>query len=170
MPDTQRIGQGVVVNVGNWQQQLEDNKNAFTEEFVQRPAFLTAFPLAMTPATFVDALNGNAKDNSGVMPLSTAERDNFVAALTNGTMTRAQILRAVAEDPDLASSEKNRAFVLMQYFGYLRRNPNDPQDTDYTGYEFWLGKLNQFNGDFIAAEMVKAFITSDEYRHRFAVN
>ena len=58
----------------------------------------------------------------------------------------------------------------MQYFGYLRRNPNDPQDTDYAGYEFWLGKLNQFNGDFIAAEMVKAFITSDEYRHRFAAN
>src|SRR5437764_14908431 len=103
------------------------------------------------------------------MPLSPAERDNLVTALTNGTMTRAQILRAVAEDPDLASSEKNRAFVLMQYFGYLRRNPNDPQDTDYTGYEFWLGQLNPFNGGCIAAGMGKAFINSDESRHRLAV-
>lgn len=170
LPDTQRIGQGVVVNVGNWQQQLDDNKNAFTEEFVQRATFLTALPLSLTPAQFVDKLNDNAKDNSGALPLSTAERNNLVTALTNGTMSRAQVLRAVAEDPDLANSEKNRAFVLMQYFGYLRRNPNDPQDTDYAGYEFWLGKLNAANGDYIAAEMVKAFITADEYRHRFAVN
>lgn len=55
----------------------------------------------------------------------------------------------------------------MQYCGYLRRNPNDTPDTDYSGYDFWLTKLNQFNGDFIAAEMVKAFISSSEYRRRF---
>jgi len=55
----------------------------------------------------------------------------------------------------------------MQYFGYLRRNPNEAPDLDYTGYDFWLTKLNQFNGNFVAAEMVKAFITSIEYRQRF---
>jgi hypothetical protein len=38
---------------------------------------------------------------------------------------------------------------------------------DYTGYDFWLQKLNQFGGDFVKAEMVKAFITSTEYRQRF---
>ena len=52
----------------------------------------------------------------------------------------------------------------MQFFGYLRRDPNSGPDTDYTGYEFWLAKLNQFNGNFVNAEMVKAFITSTEYR------
>jgi hypothetical protein len=170
LPDTQRIGQGVVVNVGNWQQQLDDNKNAFTEEFVQRPAFLTALPSSMTPLQFVDALNNNAKDNSGVMPLSQTDHDNLVTALTNGTMTRAQVLRFVAEYPTLANSEKNRAFVLMQYFGYLRRNPNDAPDSDYGGYSFWLTKLNQFNGDFVAAEMVKAFLSASEYRQRFGTN
>ena len=82
-------------------------------------------------------------------------------------MTRGQVLRAVADNQTLAAAEKNRAFVLMQFFGYLRRNPNDPQDTDYAGYEFWLGKLNQFNGNFVNAEMVKAFIVSVEYRARF---
>jgi hypothetical protein len=76
-------------------------------------------------------------------------------------------LRQVAEDQDLFSAESNRAFVLTEYFGYLRRNPNDLPDSDYTGYEFWLNKLNQFNGDYIAAEMVKAFIASSEYRQRF---
>jgi len=91
-----------------------------------------------------------------------------VSELTSGAKTRAQVLRAVAEDSDLNNSEKNRAFVLMQYFGYLRRNPNDPQDTDYKGFDFWLTKLNEFNGNFVNAEMVKAFITSGEYQQRFA--
>jgi len=46
-------------------------------------------------------------------------------------------------------------------------NPNDAPDTDYTGYDFWLTKLNQFNGNYINAEMVKAFLSSIEYRQRF---
>ncbi|MDX6445584.1 MAG: hypothetical protein QOH71_2658 [Blastocatellia bacterium] len=70
---------------------------------------------------------------------------------------------------DSLAAEKNRAFVLMQFFGYLRRNPNDPQDSDYSGYEFWLGKLNQFGGNFANAEMVKSFILSSEYKQRFGV-
>jgi subtilisin family serine protease len=167
LPDTQRISQGVVVLAPGWEQLLENNKQAFTEEFVQRSRFLAAFPSTMTPAEFVDKLNDNAKDASNNKPLSAAERDQLVNALTNGTMTRAQVLRVVAEDSTLFDSEKNRAFVLMQYFGYLRRNPNDPQDSDHTGYEFWLNKLNQFNGNYISAEMVKAFITSIEYGQRF---
>jgi hypothetical protein len=82
---------------------------------------------------------------------------------------RAAVLRGVAEDQDLKNAESNRAFVLMQYFGYLRRNPNDAPEPglNFTGYNFWLGKLNQFNGNFVAADMVKAFIISAEYRQRF---
>ena len=62
----------------------------------------------------------------------------------------------------------NRAFVSMQYFGYLRRDPNSGPDTDFAGYNFWLNKLNSFNGDYVKAEMVKAFLSSLEYRKRFA--
>jgi hypothetical protein len=69
--------------------------------------------------------------------------------------------------PDLNQKEFNRAFVLMQYFGYLRRNPNDSPDFDFVGWKFWLDKLNQFNGNFIQAEMVKAFLSSTEYCGRF---
>jgi hypothetical protein len=79
---------------------------------------------------------------------------------------RAAVLRSVVENSQLRVAQFNRAFVLMQYFGYLRRNPNDPQDTDYTGYDSWLTKLNQFGGNFVNAEMVKAFISSGEYRQR----
>ena len=53
----------------------------------------------------------------------------------------------------------------MQYFGYLRRNPNDLPNTNFDGFDFWLDKLNQF-GDYRRAEMVKAFISSTEYRNR----
>ena len=69
----------------------------------------------------------------------------------------------------LQQQEFNRAFVLMEYFGYLQRNPNDPPEPtlDFQGYNFWLNKLNQFNGNFVNAEMVKAFITSSEYKQRF---
>jgi hypothetical protein len=69
----------------------------------------------------------------------------------------------------LAAHQHGRAIWngMMQYFGYLRRNPNDVPDSDYTGFDFCLTKLNQFNGNFINAEMVKAFITSGEYRQRF---
>ncbi len=84
-----------------------------------------------------------------------------------GAKTRAEVLRAVAEDVDFISAQFNRAFVLMQYFGYLRRNPNDAPDANFDGYSFWLAKLNQFNGNYEQAEMVKAFITSSEYRQRF---
>src|SRR2546426_12358468 len=89
--------------------------------------------------------------------------------ITADATARARALRRVAENSTLALQEFNRAFVLMQYFGYLRRNPNDPPETtlDFQGYNFWLNKLNVFNGNFIEAEMVKAFLNSTEYRQRF---
>lgn len=159
--DTQEIGQGVVVGAPGWPQALENNKVAFADRFAQRARFVAALPSSMTPAQFVDKLNLNAGN-----PLSQAERDQLVADLTSNAKTRAQVLRGVAEDQDLKNSEFNRAFVLMQYFGYLRRNPNVAPDADYSGYDFWLTKLNQFNGNFQNADMVKAFITSSEYRSR----
>jgi len=162
LPDTQLISQGVVVGQAGLEQVLENNKQTFIADFVSRGRFTTVYPVGMAPAQFVDTLNTNAGN-----PLSPAERDQLVSELTSGTKTRAQVLRVVAEDPDLFNAEKNRAFVLTQYYGYLRRNPNEGQDTDYTGFDFWLTKLNQFGGNFVNAEMVKAFILSGEYRGRF---
>jgi len=167
LPDSQKIGFGVQVGIGNWEVILENNKVAYFQEFVQRQRFLDAFPLSLTPAQFVDKLNQNS---GGV--LSQAERDQLVAELaaaSNVTQGRASVLRKVAEDADMRNNERNRGFVLMQYYGYLRRNPDDPQDTDFRGWEFWLNKLNQFNGNFIQAEMVKAFLSSDEYIKRFGL-
>jgi len=169
VPDVTQIGNGVVVNQGNWQKQLDDNKNAFSLAFVQRSRFTDAanYPLTMTPLAFVTKLANNA----GV-PANDADRTRALnefggAATTSDAAARARALRDIAENATVFNSEQNRAFVLMQYFGYLRRDPNSGQDTDYTGFDFWLTKLNQFQGDYKAAEMVKAFISSDEYRRRF---
>jgi len=162
LADSQKIGQNVIVGQTGWEQQIENNKQAFVSEFALRGRFTTAFPGGMSPAQFVDTLNGNAGS-----PLAQSERDQLVNDLTAGAKTRTQVLRAIAEHPNLVNSEFNRAFVLMQFFGYLRRNPNDAPDADYTGYDFWLTKLNQFGGNFQNAEMVKAFLTSIEYRQRF---
>src|SRR3989442_3567748 len=121
----------------------------------------------MTPAQFVDKLNQNAGNVLSASDRTTAINLFGSATNTSNMTARAQALRQVAENQNLYNAEFNRAFVLMQYFGYLRRNPNDPQCPDYTGWEFWLAKLNQFNGNFVNAEMVKAVITSTEYRSRF---
>src|SRR2546426_9012548 len=167
LPDTQQIGQGVVVGQTGWETVLENNKQAFTSEFVQRSRFTTALPTTMTPAQFVDKLNQNAGNVLSASDGATAIALFGSATNTSNMTARAQALRQVAENQNLYNAEFNRAFVLMQYFGYLRRNPNDASDSDYSGYEFWLTKLNGFNGNFVSAEMVKAFITSTEYRQRF---
>jgi hypothetical protein len=156
--DTQMIGAGVVVNQPGWEALLETNTQTFFSNFVQRPEFIAIYPISMPITEFVDRLNANAGGS-----LSPAERD----ALINSGRSRAEMVRAVAEDADFHRLEFNRAFVYMQYVGYLRRNPNAAPDTDFSGYDFWLGKLNAHNGDYVAAEMVKSFITSGEFRQRF---
>ncbi|PYS57082.1 MAG: hypothetical protein DMF76_23230 [Acidobacteria bacterium] len=80
---------------------------------------------------------------------------------------RADVLMKITENQLLQQREFNRAFVLMQYMGYLRRNPDAAPDLNFAGFNFWLNKLNQFNGNYVNAEMVKAFINSNEYRQRF---
>jgi hypothetical protein len=163
-PDTQRIGLNVVVGTAGWPDRLEANKSAFAQEFVARSRFTSAFPSNMTPTAFVDTLNANAGN-----VLSADERAALINELSgNDTPAgRASVLRKVAEDADLTAAEKNKAFVLMQFFGYMRRNPNDLPDTTHGGYNFWLKKLNDNGGDYHKAQMVFAFLDSIEYRNRF---
>ena len=169
MPDTQRIGEGVVVNSPGWEDRLAANRDAFVLDFVSRARFTSAYPTTLAPTDFANQLFANA----GLTP-SAAERqavvDEFGAAATSAdAAARARALKRVAENAALVARERNRAFVLMQYFGYLRRNPDDaPEEKrDFSGFNFWLSKLEDNGGDFIRAEMVRAFLESIEYRARF---
>jgi hypothetical protein len=162
MRDTQAVGTGVVVLAPGWEAQLEANKVAYANEFVSRSEFTALYPTSLSPTQFVDALYAHA-----VITPSAQERQAAIDEFNNPSGARGRVLRRVADNQDLKNRETNRAFVLMEYFGYLRRNPDDPPDNNLDGYNFWLNKLNQFNGNYIDAEMVKAFITSFEYRRRF---
>ena len=145
----------MIVGRADWAQQLAANKQAFVDAWVQRPEFQSIYG-ALSNAAYVDRLIAN----TGVS-FTTGERDALVSGLGDGSMTRAAVLRQVAEDERFVRAKFNETFVMMEYFGYLRRDP------DETGFRFWLQKLNQFNGNFVQAEMVKAFINSGEYRQRF---
>jgi hypothetical protein len=129
---------------------------AFTDEWATRAEFLQEYPADMMPELFVVKL----MDVAGLAPY-TEERQQLASALRRGEKTRAQVLREVVNIAEFQNREYNAAFVLMQYFGYLRRNP------DEGGYQFWLDVLNNGVPNNYKA-MVCAFITSAELQDRFA--
>lgn len=155
VPDTAAMSQNVVVGRGNWEEQLRANKRTFIDSFVNREAFKAAFD-GLSNQAYVDSLIGNA----GVS-FDSRERTALLGKLDSGTATRAEVLLRIAENDGFVRAKRNATFVMMEYFGYLRRDP------DEEGFQFWLRKLNQFDGNFERAEMVKAFINSTEYRARF---
>ena len=135
--------------------------------FVQRPEFAGTYS-GLSNADYVKALLHRYGLNSITTPdpaqpnglvKITLTQTQLVALLDTLQLTRAQILRAVVDSDQVFQSEYNRAFVAMQYYGYLRRTP-EPQ-----GYNDWLDYLNTHPGDF--REMVRGFVDSVEYRNRF---
>ena len=146
------------MNQTGWQQVLENNKQNFFSGFVQRSRFSSAYPTSLSPDQFVDQLFLNAGVTASGSDRQAAINEFGGFSTTTDIAARARVLRRVAENSTLAQQEFNRAFVLMQYFGYLRRNPNDAPDSDFGGFNFWLDKLNQFKGNYIEAQMVKAFL------------
>jgi CSLREA domain-containing protein len=166
--DTQAIQRGVIVGQGNWQTQLAANQTSFMNDFVTRPELVGLYPTTDTPAQYVDKLYLH----ENVTPTSAQERidaiNEFGSSTTAAdTSARGRALLRITNNPAFQARAINGAFVEMEYFGYLRRNPNDLQDTNFDGYNFWLNKLNQFQGDFRQSEMVNSFLISLEYRKRF---
>jgi hypothetical protein len=153
--DAQALGKNYVFGQPGAEAILEANKVAYFNEYVTRAEFLNTYN-GESDQSYVNTLISN----TGVA-FTQAERDALLNGLTNHTETRATVLRKIAEKPSFRVAEFNSMFVLMEYYGYLHRNP------DTAGFNFWLNKLNQFNGNFIQADMVKAFINSAEYRQRF---
>ncbi|HEX8148513.1 MAG TPA: SBBP repeat-containing protein [Pyrinomonadaceae bacterium] len=157
----QALGRGVVVKQLGWESRLEANRRAFAAEWVSGGEFAARYG-GLSNAEYVDTLLATAG-----LAGTFAGRDALVAGLDSGAETRASVLLKVADDPELYRREFNRAFVLAEYFGYLQRDANAGQDTDFTGLEYWLGKLEDHGGNYVEAEMVKAFLDSTEYRKRF---
>ncbi len=155
--DTRQLGEGVIVGKPGSAQRLEENKQEYAEQLVDSPEFAARFSTSQTAADFVDALY----DSAGLTPTETELQEANVAFGGGGTEGRVSALKKVADSVSVREAEFNPAFVLSEYFGYLRRDPDSP------GYVFWLAKLNQFSGNFVQAQMVQAFLDSIEYRQRF---
>jgi trimeric autotransporter adhesin len=141
---------------------LEEDKTAFATGFVDRAEFVERYPLTMTADVFVDALLRTAQQSSGVD--FSSERANLLALYDTGATTsesRRLVLRSLVEGDSFRQTQRNSAFVLMEYFGYLGRNP------DAAGYNFWLTVLNdRVQNNYHS--MVCAFVTSMEYQRRFS--
>ena len=178
-PDAQFVGAGIIVNGQLSAAKINQNKADFAQQFVNctdaaeyRCAEFKAIYDGLNNRQYVDKLFLTTGVNA-----SEPARTTLVNGLYGGTETRASVLRKVVDGivviaegnqqfttsygQAFYNSEFNRAFVQLQYFGYMKRDPDD------AGYAFWLGKLNQFGGSFVNAEMVLAFISSPEYRARF---
>jgi len=157
VPEASEVGAGLVVGQAGWQQVLDQNKQNYAAKIVASAALVTRFPASQSGAEFVNALYASA----GITPTAAEIQDAVNAFGVGGSAGRTAALRKVADSASVVQAEFNPAFVLMEYFGYLRRDP------DADGYAFWLAKLEEFHGNYAEAQMVKAFILSTEYRGRF---
>src|SRR6266852_104474 len=144
MPDFQQVS-GFLTN-----DQLEAAKTGFATDFMLRPEFATRYN-SLESAGYVDYLINTA----GV---TLSNRQALIDSLNAGTMTRGQALRLIAESNDVDAKYYNQAFVVMEYFGYLKRDPD-------AAYTVWIDVLNANPAD--SRHMVEGFVDSTEYRNRF---
>lgn len=152
---------------GETAEEVFAKRTLFADNWVKRPAFMSSYEgleIMRFVNTLMDRYNLSqitAPDPAN--PDGTAKvtlmRSNLIDRLNNSTLTRAQVVRAIAESDEVFSQEYNRAFVAMQYYGYLRRAPEDD------GYQSWLRVINEDPSNFRI--MVNGFMNSTEYRLRF---
>jgi sugar lactone lactonase YvrE len=152
---------------GQTAEEVYSKRRAFSEAWVQREEF-AGYLGWISNAEAVDVLLGrygltaittnDPADFDGDAPLVRLTRDDLVAALNAGRMTKAQVLRAIVQSREVDAAEYNGAFVAMQYYGYLRRAP------EQSGYEAWLQVITRGDGYRV---MVNGFMNSAEYRLRF---
>jgi len=127
------------------------SKATYTEAWTQRPAFKALYD-TKNNSDYVNQLEVNAE-------VVVANKAALIAALDTGQMTRGEVLRNIVESAPVGDKFFNRAFVSMQYFGYLRRDP------DTVGFQNWLDTLNADPSNF--RHMIFGFLFSTEYRQRF---
>jgi hypothetical protein len=180
-PDALLVGNGIIVNGQLSAAKINQNKADFALQFVNcidparyRCGEFKAIYDGLSNQQYVDKLfqttgiNASAADRAALVNLLNANpspetRANVLQKIVDGVVVIAEGNQEFTTSYGQAFYDQQftRAFVQLEYFGYMKRDP------DEAGYAFWLAKLNQFGGDFVKAEMVLAFISSPEYRARF---
>jgi hypothetical protein len=136
---------------GQTEAEVVAKRNAFAAGWLGRGDFAAKYPASLTHSEYVN----NLLQTAGI---SVANKDQLINGLANGTETRTSVLRKIVESAELDAKEFNPAFVAMQYYGYLRREP------EAEGYNAWLDYLSKHPGDY--KTMVWGFVYSSEYRNR----
>lgn len=157
LADVKFIGRGVFPGSDDEQAKLEGNLNEFIADWVEREKFRARYN-AMSNERYVDTLG----ENSGIK-LSQAERSNLIDRMNSGAMTRAQVLSTIVNLPEFVKEEKYRSLVLLHYFAYFHRNPDDPPDNDLNGFDYWVREVEK------SAEpgrLSQAFMAADEYKSK----
>jgi hypothetical protein len=165
--DMSEINKGIVVNDQLDPNVINANKRAFVDKFVTRTEFQGIYG-GLNATQFVDKLAQttgvplSATDRNALIAEAATNRSSVVFKMVDGTNTIADghLVFQTTYGEQFFKKEFDTVFVFMEYIGYLRRNP------DQDGYNHWLNKLRTF-GNFVDAEMVRAFIVSPEYRSRF---
>ena len=143
VPDLARVSGFLDAN------QLEAAKVQFIADFMARSAFISTYN-SLANQQYVDALLNTA----GV---TLSSRQSMIDGLNNSTLTRAQVLRQIVESLEVSTKYNHQAYAVMEYFGYLRRQPD-------AFYLAWIQVLDQSNDP---RGMVTGFVNSTEYRSRF---
>jgi hypothetical protein len=155
MPDARALGRGLIPGTEEAQRDFDGRLSALAREWEKRADFQSAFG-ALDDARYVERLY----ENAGV-EADPSERAALANALASRTETRAGALLKVAADPRLAERGRQRALLLLHYFAFLRRNPDDPPDHNLEGFNFWLSNLER-TGD--PDKIALAFRDSIEYK------
>ena len=160
------------------QADLDADEADFILEFMQRQEFVNIYD-GVTDAAHASDFIARLEQKAGVTLPATVpptlpgqptqyNRQNLINLMQNGTLTPAQTLRAFVEQKVIWDAYFFKAFVAMEYFGYLRRDPED------AGYDDWVDVLTNGRasagiapGDF--RHLVFGFLYSEEYRERFGV-
>lgn len=150
------LGRGVFIGAPGWDEQLEKNRWSLLVDWMNSREFKQLYE-GKSNAELVDAL----LENSGA-GLNANQRNALVENLDAQHHSRQTALLRIVEDKNFYQREYRNAYVLMHFFGYLRRNPDDAPDFDLKGFNFWRDRLNSW-GDYRTISM--AFLESDEYRN-----
>src|SRR5581483_8786324 len=150
------IDRGVFKGKPGWKDQIEANRISLLNNWTDSQAFKQFYD-GKSNADFVNTLLTNAALN-----WSDSYRDELIKSLDANRTSRQAALLQVVEDSSFFKREYNAAYVLMQYFGYLRRNPDDPPDNDFSGLIFWRDNLDTWS-DY--PYISRAFVESIEYNN-----
>jgi hypothetical protein len=150
------LGRDLVHGSSLWETQLNRNRAALLKEWTMSPEFKRLYD-GKSNAELVDTLSKNAG-----ISWSASKRDELASSLTTQTDPQQAALLSVISKGEFYKNEYNNAYVLVHFFGYLRRNPDNAPDFDLKGFNFWRDRLNSW-GDYRTISM--AFMESDEYRN-----